>query len=192
MVSELTHSSLEASKYSLIFGHYLYTFTIFIILLYWYFNVYIRFTIFFHKLCYQSISKKNLYLFIKAKSFDSPKKQVWLLQWTNRLVTLLRIWNLQVITRIQSSFLQLMWENLKIVSLFGIVVSWVVVFIPLLSWNNYFLFHFQNGGFKRYGGINYPLKGQKGQLFEGATRGVAFVHSPFLAKNSGTVNNKWV
>ena len=70
-------------------------------------------------------------------------------------------------------------------------MSWVVYFVLSLHWINLFQI-FQNGGSIEDGGRNYPLKGQKGQILEGGTRGAAFVHSPFLANNSGTVNKKWV
>ena len=64
-------------KYSVILGHI---------------NIFLQFSLY----SYIDISTFILNLqfikiFIKAKTFDSPKKQVWLLQWTNRLETLLKI-----------------------------------------------------------------------------------------------------
>ncbi len=47
--------------------------------------------------------------------------------------------------------------------------------------NSIILFISDNGGNERTGGAsNDPLKGQKGQLYEGGVRTPSFIHSPLL------------
>ncbi|XP_068240183.1 arylsulfatase B-like isoform X2 [Palaemon carinicauda] len=53
--------------------------------------------------------------------------------------------------------------------------------------NSVIIFTTDNGGSVRKGGSNWPLRGGKGALWEGGTRGPAFIHSPLLP-NPGTVN----
>jgi len=51
-------------------------------------------------------------------------------------------------------------------------------------------FSSDNGGDSRYGASNIPLRGDKGQLFDGGTRTVTFMHSPkFLKPGVVTLNH---
>jgi arylsulfatase A-like enzyme len=49
--------------------------------------------------------------------------------------------------------------------------------------NTYFMLASDNGGCAKAGGRNYPLRGQKGSLFEGGTKVEAFVYSPLISED---------
>ncbi|XP_060595341.1 arylsulfatase B-like [Ruditapes philippinarum] len=57
--------------------------------------------------------------------------------------------------------------------------------------NAVIVFTTDNGG-KQSAGNNLPLRGHKGSLWEGGTRGVAFVYSPTFLKRSGYVNTEMI
>jgi len=52
------------------------------------------------------------------------------------------------------------------------------------------VFTTDNGGAISHGASNYPLRGTKGTMFDGGTRGVSFVHAPGRLKKSGYVNHR--
>jgi len=54
--------------------------------------------------------------------------------------------------------------------------------------NTIIIFTTDNGGSVSHSASNAPLRGTKGTLWEGGTRGVAFIHSPLMPEN-GTVSN---
>jgi len=55
--------------------------------------------------------------------------------------------------------------------------------------NTFIIFTTDNGGSVSHASSNLPLRGTKGTLWEGGTRGAAFVHSPLLQEASkGTTN----
>ncbi|XP_060561486.1 arylsulfatase B-like [Ruditapes philippinarum] len=57
--------------------------------------------------------------------------------------------------------------------------------------NAVIVFTTDNGG-HYYAGSNLPLRGYKGSLWEGGTRGVAFVYSPTFLKKSSYVNKEMI
>ena len=60
-------------------------------------------------------------------------------------------------------------------------------------WNNTFLFFTSDNGAAMEGGSNYPLRGAKGEIFEGANKVPAFIAAPVLEKigleKNSTIDN---
>ncbi|KAK8730859.1 hypothetical protein OTU49_007659, partial [Cherax quadricarinatus] len=57
--------------------------------------------------------------------------------------------------------------------------------------NSVIIFTSDNGGSEKHGGNNWPLRGHKATMWEGGTRGAAFLHSPLLP-NPGTISHQLV
>lgn len=49
----------------------------------------------------------------------------------------------------------------------------------------------QNGGDLDFGSSNLPLRGDKGDLWEGGTKSVGLVYSPKYLRQSGCIHHGW-
>jgi arylsulfatase B len=63
----------------------------------------------------------------------------------------------------------------------------VVKVVESLKATGFLVFTTDNGWVIKMGGNNMPLRGTKGTLYEGGTRGIGFIHSPLL-HTSGCTN----
>ena len=65
----------------------------------------------------------------------------------------------------------------------------VLLYFLFSLWDNTLLIvTTDNGGAPDDGGYNWPLRGEKGSLWEGGVRGVAFVHGNMLQRTGVTCN----
>eukprot|EP01038_Epipyxis_sp_PR26KG_P004341 gene4341-6144_t len=79
-------------------------------------------------------------------------------------------------------------ELAKVLSVFDTTIGKLVTALKAVNQynNTYIIFASDNGGCKYEGGKNGPLRGNKGTLFEGATKVNAFITSTLLSDYAGT------